>query len=144
MLRVIELFSGIGSQRKALKRANIEHEVIAISDNDKYASRAYELLHGKTNNLIGIVGEVEPSHILNVSKEKIRSVGISKSKIDFIKSFCSDIKTGKINLNKLNELSDEDLIKTLTKIKGVGEWTAEMIALFSLGRENIFLLRTLL
>lgn len=143
MLRVIELFSGIGSQREALKRANIEHEVIAISDNDKYVSRAYELLHGKTNNLIGMVAEVESSHILNVSNEKIRSVGISRSKIDFIKSFCSDIKTGKINFNKLNKLNDEDLIKTLTKIKGVGEWTAEMIALFSLGRENIFL-RTLL
>ena len=37
--------------KKALKRANIEHEVVAISENDKYASRAYELLHGPTNNL---------------------------------------------------------------------------------------------
>lgn len=51
MLKVIELFAGIGSQREALKRANIEHEVVAISENDKYASKAYELLHGKTNNL---------------------------------------------------------------------------------------------
>lgn len=51
MIKVIELFAGIGSQREALKRANIEHEIVAISENDKYASRAYELLHGKTNNL---------------------------------------------------------------------------------------------
>lgn len=51
MLKVIELFSGIGSQREALKRANIEHEIVAISENDKYASQAYEFLHGKTNNL---------------------------------------------------------------------------------------------
>ena len=51
MLRVIELFSGIGSQWEALKRAKIEHQVVTISDNDKYANRAYELLHGKTNNL---------------------------------------------------------------------------------------------
>ena len=51
MIKVIELFAGIGSQREALKRANIEHEIVAISENDKYASRAYEFLHGKTNNL---------------------------------------------------------------------------------------------
>lgn len=51
MIKVIELFAGIGSQREALKRANIEHEIVAISENDKYASRAYELLHDKTNNL---------------------------------------------------------------------------------------------
>ena len=51
MLKVTELFSGIDSQRETLKRTNIEHEVVAISDNDKYVSKAYELLHEKTNNL---------------------------------------------------------------------------------------------
>lgn len=51
MIKVIKLFAGIGSQREALKRANIKHEIVAISENDKYASRAYELLHGPTNNL---------------------------------------------------------------------------------------------
>ena len=50
MLKVIELFSGIGAQRQALKDANIEHEIIGISEIDKYAIQAYELLHGKTHN----------------------------------------------------------------------------------------------
>lgn len=87
---------------------------------------------------VNLVGEIEPHHILNVPDDKIKSIGISRAKIDFIKNFCNVIISGKINLDSLNELTDEDLIKTLTKIKGVGEWTAEMIALFSLGRENIF------
>ena len=51
MLKVIELFAGIGSQTQALKEAGIEHEVVAISEIDKYASKAYEMLHGKVNNL---------------------------------------------------------------------------------------------
>ena len=44
MIKVIELFAGIGSQREALKRANIEYEIVAFtfSENDKYASKAYE------------------------------------------------------------------------------------------------------
>ena len=51
MSKVIEVFAGIGNQREALKRANIEHEIVAISENDKYASKACELLHRPTNNL---------------------------------------------------------------------------------------------
>lgn len=51
MIKVIELFAGIGAQTQALKEANIEHEVVAISEIDKYALKAYELLHGKVSNL---------------------------------------------------------------------------------------------
>lgn len=48
VLRVIELFAGIGVQRKALERANIKHEVIAISEIDKYALAVYKELYGDT------------------------------------------------------------------------------------------------
>ncbi len=51
MIKVIELFAGIGAQTQALKQANIEHEVVAISEVDKYALKVYEALHGKANNL---------------------------------------------------------------------------------------------
>lgn len=51
MIKVIELFAGIGAQTQALKQANIEHEVVAISEIDKYALKVYEALHGKPNNL---------------------------------------------------------------------------------------------
>jgi len=50
MLKVIELFAGIGAQREALNVAKIPHEIIGISEIDKYACKAYELLHGKTQN----------------------------------------------------------------------------------------------
>lgn len=50
-LKVIELFAGVGAQRQALKEANIEHEIVAISEIDKYALLAYEKLHGATLNL---------------------------------------------------------------------------------------------
>lgn len=51
MIKMIELFAGIGSQTQALKNANIEHESVAIAEIDKYALQAYELLHGKVLNL---------------------------------------------------------------------------------------------
>lgn len=58
MLKVIELFAGIGAQRKALEKAGIEHEVIAISEIDKYALTAYNAIHGETLNL-GDITKIE-------------------------------------------------------------------------------------
>lgn len=57
-LKVIELFAGVGAQRKALKEAGINHEVVAISEVDKYALKAYELLHGDAPNL-GDIRKIE-------------------------------------------------------------------------------------
>ena len=51
MLKIIELFAGIGSQTQALKNIGVEHEVVAISEIDKYCIRSYEAMHGKANNL---------------------------------------------------------------------------------------------
>ena len=58
MLKVIELFAGVGAQAEALKRANIKHEVIAISEIDKYAIQTYRKLHGWVTNL-GDIKKIE-------------------------------------------------------------------------------------
>lgn len=58
MLKVIELFAGIGAQRKALQKAWIEHEVIAISEIDKYAIQSYNAIYGETPNL-GDITKIE-------------------------------------------------------------------------------------
>lgn len=58
MLKVIELFSGIGAQAEALKEANIEHEIVAISDIDSYANKTYRFLHGFVPNF-GDIKEIE-------------------------------------------------------------------------------------
>lgn len=62
MIRMIELFAGIGSQTQALKNAGIEHESVAISEIDKYALQSYELLHGKVLNL-GDISTIDPASV---------------------------------------------------------------------------------
>ena len=51
MLKVIELFSGVGAQAEALKRSEMEHEIVAMCDIDKYSVKTYRKLHGWTINL---------------------------------------------------------------------------------------------
>jgi len=58
MIKVIELFSGIGSQTQALKNIGVEHEVVAVCEIDKYAHKSYEAIHGETLNL-GDITKVE-------------------------------------------------------------------------------------
>ena len=62
MLRVFEAFAGYGSQSIALRNLGIEYEVVAISEIDKYAIKAYEAIHGPTNNL-GNICKIDPSDI---------------------------------------------------------------------------------
>ena len=62
MLRVFEAFAGVGSQRMALQNIGIEHEVVAISEIDKFAIASYEAIHGKVNNL-GDISKLEEKDI---------------------------------------------------------------------------------
>ena len=64
MLRVFEAFAGYGSQSIALRNLEIEYEVVAISEIDKYAIKAYEAMHGPTNNL-GDICKIDPRDIPN-------------------------------------------------------------------------------
>jgi len=59
MIKVIELFAGIGSQTQALKNIGIEHEVVAISDIDKYADKSYRILHNPNVNNLGDIKEIK-------------------------------------------------------------------------------------
>ena len=61
-LKVVELFSGVGTQRMALRNLGIDHEVISMCEIDKYAIKSYEAIHGETPNL-GDVSKVDPTTI---------------------------------------------------------------------------------
>ena len=62
MIRLIELFAGIGSQAQALENIGIDFETVAISEIDKYALQSYEYLHGKPNNL-GDISKINPEDV---------------------------------------------------------------------------------
>ena len=64
MIKLIELFAGIGSQAQALKDAGIEFETVAISEIDKYAIQSYDLIHGSVKNL-GDISTIDPFEIPN-------------------------------------------------------------------------------
>lgn len=83
-------------------------------------------------------GEVNEQTILKAGVPKLQSMGMTYKKAEYITDFAAKVDSGEFNLQSIPELSDEEAIKVLSSLKGIGIWTAEMILLFCLGRPNVF------
>lgn len=79
-----------------------------------------------------------PEFILQTSDETLRAVGLSYSKVKYIKDLSAKVSSGELDLGNLVNLSDQGVIDELIKVKGIGQWTAEMFLMFALGREDVF------
>jgi DNA-3-methyladenine glycosylase II len=79
-----------------------------------------------------------PEKLIKTDDEKLRSAGMSYSKASYVKNIAQAFKNGDLDIKTLKKMSDEEVKKELTKIKGVGNWTAEMILIFTLKREDVF------
>lgn len=78
-----------------------------------------------------------PEEIIQIPDEKLRQVGFSRAKISYVKDLADHVIKGRLKLDKFEELPNEEIIVELTDIKGIGEWTAHMFLIFSLGRLDV-------
>jgi DNA-3-methyladenine glycosylase II len=78
-----------------------------------------------------------PDQILVADFDDLRAVGLSKAKIAYIKDLAQHVVDGRLEFEKFNDMSNDDIIAELTAVKGVGEWTAHMFLMFAMVRLNI-------
>jgi len=79
----------------------------------------------------------KPVDVLKTSDSKLRKTGLSGMKVKYIKDLSKNIESKKLKLRSLSKLSDDEVVKQLTEVKGIGRWTAEMFLIFSLGRMDV-------
>ena len=84
------------------------------------------------------LGEVNAETILAAGVPKLQSLGMSFRKAEYITDFAEKVHTGAFDLDAVEHMSDEDAIRELSSLKGIGVWTAEMILLFCMQRPDIF------
>lgn len=82
--------------------------------------------------------EPSPQMILDTAFETLRGIGLSNNKVRYIQNVAAFCIEHAITDTKLLAMSNQEIIDLLVQIKGVGEWTIEMLLLFSLGREDVF------
>jgi DNA-3-methyladenine glycosylase II len=79
-----------------------------------------------------------PREILDEEPEELRAaVGLSRAKVGFLRSLAEHVLSGQLELERLDELSDEDVIAELVAVKGLGEWTSHMFLMFQLERPDV-------
>jgi DNA-3-methyladenine glycosylase II len=103
----------------------------------------YQQLNGKAAGTIfkrfaALAGDpVTPQRVLKLSGAQMRSVGLSKQKSSYLKDMAWRAVAGELDLSSLPEMADDEVIKHLTQVKGVGVWTAQMFLMFMLRRPNV-------
>jgi len=102
----------------------------------------FQLISFKTANKIWekfeeTVVDVIPENLLSISDERLRECGLPITKIRYIKHLSEAVLQKEINFDLIHEMSNQEAIKYLMKIKGIGKWTAEMFLVFTLNRKDI-------
>ena len=115
----MRLCISIMSQQLSTKVAHVFH------------NRFLELFKGK---------DPTPKQILAIPYETLRSIGLSHAKATYVHNIAQFAIDYGLDGKKMAALSDEELIEYMSKIKGVGRWTAEMLLMFTMGREDLFAL----
>ncbi len=118
------------------KEINLFESLIESIISQQLSIKASDTIFSRFKNLFKAFPT--PKEILKTSDEKLRSVGLSGSKAKYIKSLSEFIEKKDLVLENLKNLEDEEVITELTKVKGIGRWTAEMILIFTLRRPDIF------
>lgn len=78
-----------------------------------------------------------PARLLSTPTEKLRSVGLSGRKVEYIRDLASRVESEQLDLDGLAKMGDERVIEQLTEVRGIGRWTAEMFLIFCLGRPDV-------
>jgi DNA-3-methyladenine glycosylase II len=103
----------------------------------------YQQLNGRAaetifNRLVALAGEpLTPEGILKLQDEEMRGAGLSKQKTAYLKDLAAKTASGDLDFTRLPKMSDAEVIEHLTRVKGIGVWTAQMFLMFTLKRANV-------
>jgi DNA-3-methyladenine glycosylase II len=122
---------------KLRKRKNICLRLCASIMSQQLSTRVAEVIFKRFLALYE-GKEPTPDQLLNTPPEKLRAIGLSNAKVSYVHNVARFAIEQGMDEKKLRKMSNDEVIAYLTQIKGVGQWTVEMILMFTLGREDVF------
>jgi 3-methyladenine DNA glycosylase/8-oxoguanine DNA glycosylase len=100
------------------------------------AGKAAEAIWRRVRAAVG--DEFTPETVLAAGPDKLRAAGFSAAKTASVLDLAAKVATGTVRLDRIGRLSDEDVIKELIPVRGIGRWTAEMFLIFTLNRLDVW------
>jgi len=119
------------------KEENVFNHLLRSIISQQLAIGPAATIHGRFLNLVG-QSCVLPESILNIPFEQLKSVGLSAQKTQYILNVANYFYQNSLYHFDWDQYSDQEIIQHLTKIKGVGDWTVQMILMFNLHRLDVF------
>jgi len=101
------------------------------------STSAARAIRKRLMDLVGPDG-LTADNLATFTIEELRPVGLSPQKASYVADLTAKVNDGTVNLRQIGRLSDENVVETLTQVKGIGRWTAQMFLIFSLGRPDVF------
>lgn len=102
------------------------------------STKAADTIYKRFCNLFPPDCKPTPQRVMTLSDDEIRAVGFSRPKVTFIKDLAAHVLDGRLDLKGLKKHPDEEVMRQLVAVKGIGRWTAEIFLMFRLGRPDIF------
>jgi DNA-3-methyladenine glycosylase II len=119
------------------KRKDIHIHLCASIMSQQLSTKVADIIHKRFLKLFGRK-KPTPEMILAMPFDTLRAIGLSNAKTNYVHNVARFAIDHGLDYKKLDKMSNEEVIEYLTRIKGVGRWTAEMLLMFTLGREDVF------
>jgi len=116
---------------------NVYRELVKNIIYQQISYKAADSIYGRFMGLVDNESYT-PAEVLDLEIETLRSVGLSRQKAGYIHNIASHFDKGQLLNQDWSQVTDEEIIKNLTSIKGVGVWTAKMILIFELQRPDVW------
>lgn len=132
--RLCEVIDKIGHIDRAVDSSlfsSVVHHIIGQQISTKAQATIWQRMQDA-------LGEVNAERILAAGVPRLQSFGMTFRKAEYITDFAEKVQSGAFDLAAVEQLPDEEAIRALSALKGIGVWTAEMILLFCMQRPNIF------
>jgi len=123
--------------KEVVPSTRLFRDIVWTITGQQLSARAADTIFARFEQLMR-GNEMTPQRILRLSDERMRACGLSGAKMRAMREFARTVEAGKLDLAGLPALPDAEVVSALTRVKGIGPWTAEMVLMFSLGRPDVF------
>jgi DNA-3-methyladenine glycosylase II len=100
------------------------------------STKAARTIYGRVCELFGGTTP-SPEQLLAASEDDLRAAGLSGRKVEYIRDLASHVLSGELELGRLDQLPDEEVVEEIVAVRGLGQWTAEMFLIFHLERPDV-------
>ena len=123
---------------QAYREGDLFSALVETIVSQQLSTRVADVIYGRICALCSAAASPTPAALLALSTDELRRAGLSAAKATYVHGLAAAIAEGRVSLETLEHLPDDEVIATLSTIKGIGRWSAQMILLFRLNRPDVW------